>query len=180
MKKPKANPKKNAHKNPTDINLLARAVGRAKAFDVAKYYIQLAQGEDEPDQLSHLRLQKLLYYAQGWHLALRKKSLFDEKIEAWAHGPVIPLVYPSFANDGSDLIPTNHYDLDEDALTDKECEFIQSVWNAYKPFSAIKLREMTHNEAPWKDAHENCELGEKCRSEITKSAMKKYFSSLPR
>lgn len=150
----------------------------AKAFDIAKYYIQLAQGEDEPDRLSHLRLQKLLYYAQGWSLVLRKKPIFDEKIEAWAHGPVVPLVYPSFANYGSDLIPANHYDLEEDALTEDECELVQAVWNAYKPFSAFKLREMTHKESPWKNAHGNCDPGERCRAEITQAAMKKYFSRL--
>lgn len=152
----------------------------AKAFDIAKYYIKLAQSEDEPDSLSHLRIQKLLYYAQGWSLVLRKKPIFQEKIEAWAHGPVVPLVYPSFATFRSDLIPANHYDLDEDALTDDECELVQSVWNVYKQFSAIKLREMTHKESPWRDAHGNCKPGEKCKEEITRPAMKKYFSRLAR
>lgn len=152
----------------------------AKALDVAKYYIQLAEAEDEADQLSHLRLQKLLYYAQGWSLALRRKPLFEDKIEAWAHGPVVPSVYPSFANYKSDLIPPDHFELSKDALTEDECTLVQAVWDAYKKFSATSLREMTHGEPPWKDAYRNCEPGQKCQAEITKLAMKKYFSSLAR
>lgn len=149
----------------------------AKALDVAKYFIQLAQSEDEPDQLSHLRLQKLLYYAQGWSLALRKKPLFAEQIQAWAHGPVVASVYPTFAHYGSNLIPVDENPT-ECALTEDECELVHSVWNAYKKFSAIKLREMTHNEAPWKEAHKGYEPGERCTVEITKPAMKKFFSTL--
>jgi uncharacterized phage-associated protein len=149
----------------------------AKALDVAKYFIQLAQSEDEPDQLSHLRLQKLLYYAQGWSLALRKKALFAEEIQAWAHGPVVASVYPTFAKFGSNCIQVNENSA-ESALTEDECELVQSVWNVYKKFSAIKLREMTHSEAPWKEAHKGYEPGERCTAEITKPAMKKFFTTL--
>lgn len=152
----------------------------AKAIDVAKYFLHLAQHEDEPDLLSHLRLQKLLYYAQGWSLALRKKSLFKSKIEAWAHGPVVPTVYPFFADYKASLIPGGKFGLNQDSLTDDERELIQSVWNAYKQYSAIKLREMTHAEPPWKEAHSGCEPGEKCQTEISIEAMKKYFSRLAR
>lgn len=150
----------------------------AKALDVAKYYIQLAQSEDEPDPLSHLRLQKLLYYAQGWSLVLRKKPLFKDIIQAWIHGPVVPSVYASFACYKSELIPPDQYALSKNALTDDECELVQSVWNAYKEFSAFKLREMTHREAPWKEAYGNCEPGGKCTTVIARAAIKRYFSRL--
>src|SRR5688572_9971276 len=59
----------------------------ASALDVARYLIQLAAAEDEPEELSHLRLQKLLYYVQGWSLAQRGEAMFPDRIEAWAHGP---------------------------------------------------------------------------------------------
>lgn len=150
----------------------------AKALDVAKYYIQLAHSEDEPEQLSHLRIQKLVYYAQGWSLALRKTPLFKERIEAWTHGPVVAAMYHQFADYQSNLIPSDHFRLAKGALTEDERELIHSVWNAYKGFSALKLREMTHNEAPWKDAYGTCTPGEKCDAEITKSAMKQYFSHI--
>src|SRR5262249_50830431 len=51
--------------------------GVAQAIDVARYLIQLAAAEDEPELLSHLRLQKLLYYVQGWSLAQRRAPMFS-------------------------------------------------------------------------------------------------------
>jgi uncharacterized phage-associated protein len=150
----------------------------AKALDVAKYLIQLANAEDEPEQLSHLRLQKLLYYAQGWSLALRKQTLFEDRIEAWVHGPVVPSVYPSFATYGTEFIPPDHFQLSEDALTQDECEFIEAVWNAYKKFSALSLREMSHKELPWREARSDLKPSDLGKTEITQDMMKKYFSSL--
>ena len=123
----------------------------AKAFDVAKLLIELAQAEDEPDQLSHLRLQKLLYYAQGWSLALRNKALFLERIEAWEHGPVVPTVYRSFAKYGANSIPASDFVPGDCGLTEDECDLVHRVWESYKHFSATKLREMTHKEMPWRE-----------------------------
>lgn len=150
----------------------------AKALGVAKYFIKLAEGEDEPEYLSHLRLQKLLYYSQGWSLALRHKRLFKEKIEAWAHGPVVPKVYLDFADYTSSVIPADHFEFDKTSLTSDDCELIEAVWNAYKKLSAIRLREVTHQEPPWKEARETCRAGEKCNTEITQASMKKYFKTL--
>src|SRR5689334_12279943 len=75
-----------------------RRNGKASAMDVAKFLIYLSACEDEPDYVSHLRLQKLLYYVQGWSLALRGKPMFVERIEAWAHGPVVKNVYAILAD----------------------------------------------------------------------------------
>jgi uncharacterized phage-associated protein len=150
----------------------------ADAIDVAKFLIQLAGAEDEPDQLSHLRLQKLLYYSQGWSLALRKRPLFEDRIEAWAHGPVVPSVYPVFASHGNGFIPADDLELSEDALDKDEQELIESVWNAYKPFSALSLREMTHKESPWREARGTCRPFDRCSREITQYSMKKYFKSI--
>ena len=59
---------------------------------VAQFFIQQADVESG-DMMTHLRLQKLVYYSQAWHLVLQKKKLFRDRIEAWAHGPVIPNLY---------------------------------------------------------------------------------------
>jgi uncharacterized phage-associated protein len=87
-------------------------------------------------------------------------------------------VYPKFAEFGSSLIPASNSAPVEGSLSEDECELIRSVWDAYKKFSAIKLREMTHNETPWKEAHKGYQPGERCEVKITKTAMKKYFSTL--
>src|SRR5438128_11285053 len=127
----------------------------ATAINVAKCLIKLAANEPEPDCLSHLRLQKLLYYVQGWSLALRGKPMFDNKIEAWTHGPVVRDLYHRFAVKGVQCLTPEDFG-DPQNLTDDDREFISEVWNAYKEYSASSLWQMTHQEAPWKETRRGC------------------------
>ena len=69
----------------------------AAAMDVARQFVRLAWEDEEPEGLTHLRLQKLLYYAQGWHLAAFGLALFAGHIEAWNTAPLSKQVYPAFA-----------------------------------------------------------------------------------
>jgi uncharacterized phage-associated protein len=156
----------------------------ARAFDVANYLIRLGTAEDEPQYLTHLQLQKLLYYTQGWSLALRDAPLFGERIEAWAHGPVVRDVYPAFAAYGSlpitSIVATTDdpgYDCPSD-LSDDECDLITAVWSVYKKYSASHLREMTHNERPWIEARGQLGPADRCDREITFASMERYFSKL--
>lgn len=149
----------------------------ASAIDVARNLIHLAAAEDEPEFLTHMRLQKLLYYAQGWSLATRDQALFEEAIEAWAHGPVVRKVYPVFASYGNTPIdPVEIPPADEVSL--EEATYLISLWESYKPYSASSLREMTHREPPWRNARGTCGPADKCDTEITKEAMREYFSGL--
>src|SRR5579859_7908067 len=65
-----------------------------KAKQIADYILRFCQ--DHGDPISNLKLQKLLYYSQAWHLALYDKPLFEEDLEAWVHGPAVMSVYGSF------------------------------------------------------------------------------------
>ena len=148
-----------------------------KAVNAARYLIHLAASEEEPDFLTHLRLQKLLYYAQGWSLAMRNRALFDEKIEAWAHGPVVPVVYREFKSNGDSpinpaLVPP------AENLTPDEKAFLESLWSGYKKYSASSLREMTHQHSTWIDARAGLQPGDVCTKEISKPAMKALFKQL--
>src|SRR4051794_29818552 len=62
------------------------------ADQVADYFLAHVD-EESGDNITHLKLQKLLYYAQGFHLAIQGEPLFAEPIEAWEHGPVVCRVY---------------------------------------------------------------------------------------
>jgi len=63
-----------------------------KVFEVAKYIIVLSQHDCDP--IGNLKLQKLMYYAQGWHMAENNgKELFEDDFEAWVYGPAIPRLY---------------------------------------------------------------------------------------
>jgi uncharacterized phage-associated protein len=118
------------------------------ALTIAKWFIAWAEAEGE--ELSNLKLQKLLYYAQGHHLAEQHRPLFSDQIQAWSHGPVVPGVYHQYKGSGSATIELP----DEDSFTwddvDSEtADFLSRVWNTYGGFSAGRLRNMTHEELPW-------------------------------
>ena len=74
------------------------------AIEVARYFLSLTD-EDAGELISNLKLQKLLYYAQGFHLVIYGEPLFPETIEAWAHGPVVTSVYHQYKEYGSEPIP---------------------------------------------------------------------------
>ncbi len=143
-----------------------------KALDIAYKLIYIAQ-EDEPnggERLTNLKLQKLLYYQQGYHLAVFGTPLFDDQVEAWMYGPVVPCVYDKFSSSGSNTLPVISSDvviLDED----EEILFNQ-VYQAYREFSAIGLMNRTHNEQPWKEAtpHDRGTI-------ISNESMKSYFKT---
>lgn len=104
--------------------------------------------EGAEDLMSNMKLQKMLYYQQGFHLAYFGTPLFNEDIEAWMYGPVVPLVYSHYENCGRNGIMPN---LDDDFTleNDKETNLFNQVFNVYGKYSAYGLMEMTHNEIPW-------------------------------
>lgn len=119
--------------------------------DVANYFLAKCDPE-AGDEMSNLKVQKLVYYAQGFHLALNDEPLFPEVIYAWVHGPVVPELYHALKEHGQKHIPAPD-EFDPDALfTAEQRELLDEVYESYGQFSAWKLRDMTHAEAPWKDA----------------------------
>lgn len=115
--------------------------------DVADYF--LASQDDESGELiSNLKLQKLMYYAQGFHLALFGKKLFPNDIEAWTHGPVVPELYHKYKEYGSGPIPRPEQ-VAMEKYDDSTRELLNDIVNVYGQYSGWKLRNMTHEELPW-------------------------------
>lgn len=135
----------------------------------AKYLLTLDDPEDG-DLTSNLKLQKLLYYAQGVHLALHGEPLFSARIEAWKHGPVCPPVYSQYKGLGSMPIP-RPTDFDPTVVPAKARKTLDEIHRVYGQFSAWRLREMTHSEPPWKNTYREGVL----RLQITHKALKDYF-----
>lgn len=119
-------------------------------YDVARYFLKRCD-RDAGDLMSNLKLQKLVYYAQGLYLALYDEPLFAETMEAWPHGPVIPELYDSYKSYGAGAIPAPET-LDFSVFDDRIHHHLEQVYSCFGRFSALELREMTHNEAPWKNA----------------------------
>ena len=74
-------------------------------FDVANWFT-CSLDREAGDSITHLKLQKLIYYSQAWSLALNGIALFEEDFEAWAHGPVIPEVYQEYKEYGFNALPS--------------------------------------------------------------------------
>jgi uncharacterized phage-associated protein len=137
------------------------------AMDIARYFLSL-QDEDEGDTISNLKLQKLLYYAQGYHLALFDKPLFPEAIVRWQHGPVVADVYHIFKEFGNGALPCPH-DFDADIFDEATQDFLDEIYRVFGQYSAWKLSKMTHEEAPWKEAQP--------AETITHQALKEFFKT---
>ncbi len=151
-------------------------VSTPDAIAVARYVIKLAAAEPEPELVSHMRLQKLLYYIQGWHLAAKNRPAFESAIEAWTHGPVVRRVYPQFADYGDAHIA--FHEASDDGLDEDTRNIIRSVWQHYKKYSAMALREMTHGERPWKETRGDLPPDAPCDTEISQDLIREYFEKL--
>lgn len=137
------------------------------ALDIAQYFINHSYG-GQLDDVTNLKLQKLLYYAQGYSLALYGEPLFDEEIENWDHGTVVPCVYREFRCFGKQII-TPILDFDMSNFSSQIKNVLELVCRDYAKFSAWKLREMTHNESPWKSTKRD--------EVITKESIKVFFTA---
>ena len=119
------------------------------AIDIAKKIICKTDVE-HGDTLSNLKLQKLLYYMQGFHLAFFDEPFFNESIEAWTYGPVVTVVFQEFKKYKKDSINPDNYH-DDLVLTDDEQQMFDMVYSEYNRYSAVALMNMTHTEGPWKN-----------------------------
>ncbi len=117
---------------------------------VANDFLRLA--ESQGTSLTNMQLQKLVYIAQGYHLAFYDKPLYFENTHAWQWGPVIPRLYKALQKYGSGEVsenipvdPDGVYPVDSDSQN-----IINAVWNAYGAYSGMQLSALTHKQnTPW-------------------------------
>ena len=138
-------------------------------FDVARYFLALVD-EDAGDSLSNLKLQKLTYYAQGFHLAVYDEPLFPERIEAWAHGPVIPDLYHALKQFGSAPVQMDG-DFNIDIYAPRVRELLDEVYSVYGQFSAVRLRNISHQEPPWAGTPQGGVISEAVMSDYFKTQL---------
>jgi uncharacterized phage-associated protein len=134
----------------------------------------LAWADQNDASVSNLKVQKLLYYAQGHYLGIHGRPLFNDAIEAWAHGPVVRSVYHELKRYGNGSIDVDQVvgdDFDWDDFKDVE-EHLMRVWNTYGEYEAWALRNRTHREAPWKTTFDEGERG----LVISHQKMQDYFT----
>ena len=123
------------------------------ASTIAQWFVNRAAMDvsDGGEYLTHLKLQKLLYYAQGCYLALKNQPLFDDEIYCWTHGPVVATVYQEYKH-FKDNVLDKVYPVKIDRATE---DILDEVYNVFGQYSALRLRSMTHAETSWKTTKQN-------------------------
>jgi uncharacterized phage-associated protein len=146
------------------------------ANTVANYFLALAQECEEP--ITNLKLNKLVYYTQAWHLALFNSALFDEKIEAWVHGPVLPVLYEAYKQFKWKPIIADDLNLEEikQEFNSDQQDLLDDIVEIYFPETAYALEQLTHSEDPWIFAREGLAPYEASNNIITHDAMEFYYA----
>ncbi len=147
----------------------------ANVNDVADFFLS-----KEP--MSQKKLQKLVYYAYAWTLALLNDSeesikyrLFDSEIQAWVHGPVCPLLYQEYKRYGwEDIEKIEFYD--EDIFQGDILDILNQVWDVYGKYTGNQLEGFTHQEDPWIAARGGIPSYASCDTPIDDRVIFKYYN----
>lgn len=116
------------------------------SHDIAEFIINRSCDLGQP--VTNLDLQKLLYYSQGFHLALYGQKLFSEEVKSMDHGPVVSEAYQRFRVYGKNPI-SRQENRDFTVLDANTKDFVQLVISKYERLRGWNVRELTHNESPW-------------------------------
>lgn len=158
--------------------------------DVAEYTIlRLIQNGQS---ICPLKLQKILYYIQAWHMVYfgREKTLFNEVPEAWVNGPVYRTIYEEFKSIGIydqitlDNISTKKEDLEKNTkeiyyelgLEKEQYQFLESIFKHYGSMSHDRLVFLTHSQLPWNKARKGLQPFEYTKEKINLDDMFEYYS----
>lgn len=164
------------------------------AIAVANYFLDLAKSAGQ--EITPMKMQKLVYFAHGWHLAIFGTPLIQEEVMAWRYGPVISPLYHGFKKYGKSAI-TDHavdivFDKDENGDIDimsgrfitprpenmgpEVKDLLKAVLESYGKLSAIQLSELTHApDSPWSRVWGGVSSR---NTPIPNEEIKKYFSRL--
>ncbi len=146
---------------------------------IADYFIALSNERQSP--ITNLKLQKLVYYAQAWHMALLERELISEDFQAWVHGPVIPALYNEYRANGwkpitrDDLTPDAFNKIQEQLPADTQ-KLLQDVRYEYFGLDAFELEKLTHNEDPWLITRKGLPDDAPSDRIIDKALIKGYYS----
>jgi uncharacterized phage-associated protein len=141
------------------------------ASDLAKHIIDSFASKGE--SITNLKLQKLLYYTQAWHLALHGRVFFNDRIEAWVHGPVVPSVFQEYRSfKWTSLKIVGGYSVNSGVV-----HHTSKVLEQYGRFDAYQLERLTHSEHPWKNARTGIEPDVASHREIEPKVMLDYYRS---
>jgi uncharacterized phage-associated protein len=151
----------------------------ASVFDVCDYII--SRLSEAGQSLNVLKLHKLLYYSQAWHLAFERERLFVGHFQAWVHGPVSRAIYDRYAQTKSLYSPLTTKDVSQEfdpkAIRGRSRQIINAVLERYGSLSGDQLEEMTHRETPWLEARGDVPENERSENTISEATMRDFYGS---
>ena len=136
--------------------------------DVAEYLLS-------KDSMTHKKLQKLCYYVQAWSLALTGIPLMNTDFEAWIHGPVSPELYREYRDWGWVDIPKRRK---ATRISKKGQDFADKIYSIYGDMTGDQLENLTHSEAPWKNARRGLKAWENCTNIIPDDHMEDFYRKI--
>ncbi|MDI9348484.1 MAG: DUF4065 domain-containing protein [Candidatus Symbiobacter sp.] len=157
------------------------------AASIANYFLDKAANDtDRQDPITPMKLQKLIYFAHGWHLGLFGRPLIKEDFEAWDYGPVVPNLYQQFKQYGKGAVTSKAFDDNKNESAPPKDErtrnLLKTIWDNYGHMDAMRLSRMTHADgSPWDDALGTLPSGQKViirNKLIPDEKIRKYFKSL--
>lgn len=153
------------------LTLLNDLLSGNKIDMVARYFLVHAC------DITPLSVQKLLYYAQSFFMALYNTPLFIDRCQAWVGGPVYPNVYYKYREFGYDPMEMSlqMHDEDIDQLTNREVVFLNEIINAFGCYSGKILSRITHAEKPWMQARGNLLPTDRSVTELDQNVINDYF-----
>lgn len=120
------------------------------AHDIACYIVYSEYMNNR--RVSNLRLQKLLYFVQLFYCAATGNVCFNDRMEAWQYGPVVPSIYFEYKSFGADnIVPM--FDNCHDHISREDCDFIDGILSECAAKTNTDLVNITHNQDPWRDAY---------------------------
>lgn len=144
---------------------------------IEKYFLSKAS-------MSPKKLQELLYYAYAWTLVFLNKDaehitfrLFNDQIQAWAHGPILPNVYFKYCDLRLDSIPMIT-DVDLSQIDPETSDILYQVWKMYGKYTDKQLEKMSQRENPWRIARDNCSLFETRTNIISDEQIFNYYYNI--
>lgn len=150
------------------------------SLSIANYFISIGIQENQP--ITQMKLQKLIYFAHGFYLAVKEKPLIRDEIQAWKYGPVIPQIYHRFKHYGNkpllaqvQVLPSLGGEKEKIHLDKEIIDFLFHVWELFRKFDAIQISTLTHvGNSPWSQTVKSTG-GLLRNSKIDNNIIKSYF-----
>ncbi|MBY5563592.1 Panacea domain-containing protein [Rhizobium leguminosarum] len=151
----------------------------ASLYDVSDYIVvKLREGGVF---VNVLKLHKLVYYVQAWHLAFGRGRIFNGSFQAWVHGPVSRELYDRYRETKTMYSLVDISDVDPMfsplRLSETERAHVDAVLEIYADFSGDQLEEMTHREAPWLAARANVPASSRSETPISDEVMQQFYAA---